>query len=174
MFRMDTLKINLLALQEEPFEATYTLGDEYFGGLEETAIRKGEINVEVTLEKVALNEYALHLSVAGVVIVPCDRCLDDMEQPVNLDSTYKVKLGVEESADDDVIMVDENEGVLSIAWLIYETVALAVPIKHVHAPGKCNDAMTQKLKELSATRSGDGEGERAIDPRWAELEKLKH
>jgi uncharacterized metal-binding protein YceD (DUF177 family) len=50
---------------------------------------------------------------------------------------------------------------------------LAIPIKHVHAPGKCNSAMTQKLEELSgAVRSGEEEAE-AIDPRWEALLKLK-
>jgi uncharacterized metal-binding protein YceD (DUF177 family) len=50
---------------------------------------------------------------------------------------------------------------------------LAIPIKHVHAPGKCNSAMTQKLEELSgAVRSGEEETG-AIDPRWGKLKDLK-
>jgi uncharacterized metal-binding protein YceD (DUF177 family) len=51
---------------------------------------------------------------------------------------------------------------------------LAIPIKHVHAPGKCNSAMMQKLQELSgAARSGEEEAE-GTDPRWEALLKLKH
>jgi len=41
----------------------------------------------------------------------------------------------------------------------------------VHAPGKCNHAMTEKLEELSAARSSDEAGE--IDPRWSALKDLK-
>lgn len=174
MFRMDTLNINLLALQGESFEASYTLTDEYFASLDSVAIQKGNVCADVVLARVAPEEFSLSIKIAGTVIVPCDRCLDDMEQPVESASTYAVKLGSEESADDDVIVVGEKDGVLSMAWPVYETIALAVPIKHVHAPGKCNDAMTQKLEELSATRSGDGEDEGNVDPRWAELQKLKH
>lgn len=33
--------------------------------------------------------------------------------------------------------------------------------------------MTQKLEELSATRSGDG-AEEAVDPRWQKLNELKN
>ena len=84
-----------------------------------------------------------------------------------------MKLGIEDSEDDVVIVVDENEGILDLAWLIYESIALAVPIKHVHAPGKCNAAMTEKLNELSATRSGDETESKAADPRWAKLAELK-
>jgi uncharacterized metal-binding protein YceD (DUF177 family) len=84
------------------------------------------------------------------------------------------KLGPETNTeDDDVVIVDENEGILDTAWLIYEFIALAIPIKHVHAPGKCNSAMTQKLQELSgAVRSGE-EDDKEVDPRWEKLKNLK-
>ncbi|HEY9551581.1 MAG TPA: DUF177 domain-containing protein, partial [Prevotella sp.] len=48
------------------------------------------------------------------------------------------------------------------------------PIRHVHAPGKCNPAMMKLLQEHSAARSSEVEEEKtAIDPRWGELMKLK-
>ena len=84
-----------------------------------------------------------------------------------------MKLGDTYSEDDDTVTVDENEGSLDLSWFIYEFVMLAIPIKHVHAPGKCNSAMTQKLDELSgAVRSGK-EAAETIDPRWSALLKLK-
>lgn len=169
---MDTLNIDLLALQEDSFEATYVLRDEYFNSLDEVAVKSGDVCAEVALTKAADGEFSLALRIAGIVVVECDRCLDDMEQPVKAEGTYSVRLGKEPTADDDVIVVDEKDGILPISWLIYETIALAIPIKHVHEPGKCNDAMTQKLSELSATRSGDEEAA-GNDPRWADLEKLK-
>jgi uncharacterized metal-binding protein YceD (DUF177 family) len=60
-----------------------------------------------------------------------------------------------------------------MSWLIYEFIVLAIPIKHVHAPGKCNPAMSQVLEELSADRSSDEVSNQPIDPRWSALEKLK-
>lgn len=173
MIGTDNLNIDLLALQKDSFETTYVLRDEYFKSLDEADIQSGEVTSEVILERVAEDEYALTLKVDGTVTVQCDRCLDDMQQPVKAEAEYTVKLGCEAPADEDVIAVDEKEGILSVAWLIYETIALAIPIKHVHAPGKCNAAMTQKLEELSTTRSGDEETGGNVDPRWAELIKLK-
>ena len=119
------------------------------------------------------DSFALSIKTEGFVIVTCDRCLDDMEQPISQELKFTVKLGIEDSEDDEVFIVDENEGILDLAWLIYESIALAVPIKHVHAPGKCNAAMTEKLNELSATRSGDETESKAVDPRWAKLADLK-
>jgi uncharacterized metal-binding protein YceD (DUF177 family) len=174
MFGIEALNIDLLALQEDLFEATYVLRDDYFKCLDDADIQSGDICSEVILTKVASDEFSLALKIVGEVVVPCDRCLDDMLQPLKAESTYTVRLGRESGVDEDVIVVEEKDGILPLAWLIYETIALAVPIKHVHAPGKCNDAMIKKLKELSATRSGDGDNGDAVDPRWAGLDKLKN
>ena len=83
-----------------------------------------------------------------------------------------MKLGAEYNEDDDIITVDENKGVLNTAWFIYESIALAVPIQHVHQPGDCNDAMMRVLQEHSAARSSDADA-KEIDPRWEALRKLK-
>ena len=96
-----------------------------------------------------------------------------MEQPIETDNRLVVKLGSTNSEEDDTVMVDENEGILDTSWYIYEFIALAIPIQHVHAPGKCNPAMTKALEELSADRSGDEESSQAVDPRWEKLKDLK-
>lgn len=171
---MDTINIDLLTLQEDSFRATYSLRDGFFESLgEDVIVKNGDINAEAALTKAAAGEYLLSLRISGTVVVECDRCLDDMDQPVEAEGVYTIRIGQEASVDDDVIVVDEKDGILPISWLLYETIVLAIPVKHVHAPGKCNDAMIQKLNELSATRSGD-EVDSTVDPRWADLEKLKN
>ena len=96
-----------------------------------------------------------------------------MDQPVETDTRLTVKFGCEYSEEGDIIVMEENEGILDLTWIIYESVALAIPIRHVHAPGKCNTAMTEVLEELSADRSSDEESDQLVDPRWSELLKLK-
>ena len=99
-------------------------------------------------------------------------CLDDMDQSIETDNRLVVKFGEDYSEDDDLVTVAENEGILDVSWFIYEFIALNIPIKHVHAPGKCNPAMIEKLNEHSAARSGEEE-EDTVDPRWEALLKLK-
>ena len=36
---------------------------------------------------------------------------------------------------------------INIAWFLYEFIALNIPMKHVHAPGKCNKGMVGKLSK---------------------------
>ena len=177
MSGFEMLDIDLKALSEDSNEFTTVLDDSYFKALDDAEIQHGTVTVTVLLRKMPSEQFALSFSIEGSVTIPCDLCLDDMEQPVKGQCSYIVKLGTESGVDDEVIVVDENQGILSLPWIIYETIVLAIPIKHVHAPGKCNAAMTEKLEELSATRSGDEEAnisdDNAIDPRWAALKKFK-
>ena len=172
MFSLETLRLDLKALKDDSFEDSWALGDDYFEALEDADIQSGNVSAVVSLHK-AENYFDMEIKVEGFVVVTCDRCLDDMEQSIKSDNRFIVKLGIENSEDDDTITVEENEGILDLSWVIYESIALSVPIKHVHAPGKCNTAMTEKLDELSATRSGDEAGKDAIDPRWSKLSELK-
>ena len=128
--------------------------------------------MSVSIRKIA-GFFELQFHTVGSVTISCDRCLDDMEQPIEADNHLVVKLGDTYSDDDDTVTVDETEGMLDLSWFIYEFIMLAIPIKHVHAPGKCNSAMTQKLEELSGAVRSSEEEEEAIDPRWEKLLKLK-
>jgi len=96
-----------------------------------------------------------------------------MDQPVETNKRLVVKYGTEDSEEDEVLTVNEDEGILDLSWLIYEFIALAIPIRHVHAPGKCNAAMISALEEHSTDRSSDEESTQSIDPRWAKLKDLK-
>lgn len=95
-----------------------------------------------------------------------------MDQSIETDDRLMVKFGDDYSEEDDLVIVAENEGMLDISWFIYEFIDLNIPIKHVHAPGKCNPAMIEMLQRHSAARSGE-EDEESVDPRWAALLKLK-
>ena len=173
MHGLELLDIDLKGLTTDALEFSQLLDGEYFRSLDGAEITHGKVDTHVSLTKAAGGDFALKVSIDGTVTVACDLCLDDMDQHVEGEASFVVKLGTEASEDDQLIVVDENQGILSLGWIIYETIALAIPIKHVHAPGKCNAAMTQKLEELSATRSGDG-AEEAVDPRWQKLNELKN
>ena len=173
MHGLELLDIDLKGLTTDALEFSQLLDGEYFRSLDGAEITQGKVDTHVSLTKAAGGDFALKVLIDGTVTVACDLCLDDMDQHVEGGASFVVKLGTEASEDDQLIVVDENQGILSLGWIIYETIALAIPIKHVHAPGKCNAAMTQKLEELSATRSGDG-AEEAVDPRWQKLNELKN
>ena len=172
MCSLEYLKVDLKGLKEDETTLEFSLDDSFFAALDGAEVRKGSLHVSVSIRKVSgFFEFLIHS--AGILIIPCDRCLDEMEQPVEADTHLTVKFGSENSEEGDIIVVEEDEGILDLGWFIYESVALAIPIRHVHAPGKCNTAMTEVLEELSADRSSGEESDQAVDPRWSKLMKLK-
>ena len=172
MCSLEYLKVDLKGLKEDETTLDFSLDDSYFAALDGAEVRKGSLHVSVSIRKTS-GFFELLFHTVGTVIIPCDRCLDDMEQPVDTDNRMVVKFGSGNSEEDDIIVVAEDEGILDLTWFIYESVALAIPIRHVHAPGKCNTAMTEVLEELSSDRSSDEESDQAVDPRWEALKKLR-
>ena len=172
MCSLEQFKIDLKGLTAEATTLEFDLDKGFFGALDQTEVESGALHVSLSIRK-ASGFFELLFHTVGTVDIVCDRCLDLMEQPIETDNRLTVKLGSTASEDDDTVTVDENEGILDTSWYIYEFIALAIPIQHVHATGKCNPAMTKALEELSADRSGDEESSQAVDPRWEALKKLK-
>ena len=162
-------------------EYQYQLDNQFFLDLDAPEVQKGRVDVTLKVRKTS-GIYQLDFHTEGMVVVVCDRCLDEMEQPIESDDRLRVKLGLEFSEDDDMVVVPEEEGYINVAWFIYEFIALSIPMKHVHAPGKCNKDMVGKLsKHLRVLNHEEDEDldleesedePQAIDPRWNELKKI--
>ena len=163
-------------------EYQYQLDNLFFAELDAPEVQKGKVDVTLKVRKTS-GVYQLDFHTEGHVVVICDRCLDEMEQPIETDDRLRVKLGAEYSEDDDMVVVPEEDGYINVAWFIYEFIALSIPMKHVHAPGKCNKEMVDKLsKHLRTVKDEEDddfedmeeaeEEPREIDPRWNELKKI--
>ena len=172
----------------------YEVGDDFFAGME-GLIQRGNIHTAVVCLS-AGSVYKFQIHSVGTVIVPCDRCLSDLELRIETTDNLDVKLGDEYADDGDCVVVPETEGYLDLAQFIYEFIVLSMPIACCHEPGKCDDAMMQELSRHQSTRSGgeDGEnedsedndadsdtsesgGEDSVEPadsRWAALKDLKN
>ena len=172
MCDLERYKIDLKGLNKEVTIFEWDLDKQFFDALDQTEVESGALHVSLSIRK-ASGFFELLFHTVGNVEITCDRCLDLMEQPIATDNRLLAKLGSTDSEDDDTVTVDENEGILDTAWLIYEFISLAIPIKHVHAPGKCNAAMSKLLSEHDAARSSEAEEAKAVDPRWEALLKLK-
>ncbi len=167
MDALEQMKINLRGLEETERVCHFQLSDSFFAALEGSQLEHGNVDVSLTIRKMT-GVYELTFDINGEVTVSCDRCLDDMQQPIAGHHKIMVKLGEEYSEADDTITIDEQDGTLDVAWLLYEYVMLAIPIQHFHKPGGCNAEMTSKLSELNAASE-----ETSVDPRWEKLLKLK-
>ena len=174
-------------MRENSAHYEFELDNEFFASIDAPEIQKGKLNVSLDVKK-SIGVFVLNFHTEGMIIVPCDRCLDDMELEIATDDSLKVKLGTDFSDENDIVVVPEEDGYINVSWFIYEFIELQIPMKHVHAPGKCNKAMTGKLnKHLKTNANEDSddtfdtggddivieeEVEEQIDPRWNELKKI--
>ena len=185
MGKFDAYKIDLKGMKNDTYSCEYVLDNHFFESIDSPEVQKGKVHVALTVKKTA-GLYELSFKTEGIVQVTCDRCLDDMEQPVTSADKLIVKFGTEYAEEgDNLIVIPEVEGVINVAWFMYEFVALAIPMKHVHAPGKCNKEMSRKLGKHLRTTSDEGDFmdveeesgaddavDTPIDPRWNELKKI--
>ena len=188
MGKFDAYKIDLKGMKENTYSCEFVLDNCFFKSIDAPEVQKGKVNVSLSIKKTA-GVYELSFKTDGVVQISCDRCLDDMDQPVSSSDVLRVKLGNDYSEDGDIVVVPEEEGVINVAWFMYEFIALSIPMKHVHAPGKCNKAMVGKLNKYLRTAADDEDGKdwgeedtgcvgeevdspQEIDPRWNELKKI--
>lgn len=169
MGKLGAYKIDLKGQKEASASYGWVVDSDYFTALDVEDIRRGRVNVSLDVTKVS-NQFVLSFVLKGDVILQCDRCLDDMVQEIDTTGELKVRLGEDFADDGDVVVVPEQDGTINVSWYIYEFISLAVPLKHVHAPGKCNKAMSEELDKYSA--SEEDEGNSPSDPRWSELENL--
>ncbi|MBQ2808447.1 MAG: DUF177 domain-containing protein [Bacteroidaceae bacterium] len=173
MGRFDKYNVDLKGLKTAPLEMEFDLDNAFFGDIEGEEFQKGTVKATVTVQK-NRDVYDFAFVLEGTVVVPCDRCLDDLEIEVSTENSLKVKLGDDYADEGDIVIVPEQDGDFNIAWYLYEFIVLALPMKRVHAPGKCNHEMTGKLKKHSVEESDVADGEeQEIDPRWAGLKNIQ-
>jgi len=190
MGKFSAFKLPLKSLGAGTHEFEYHLDKTFFANMESTDVHDADLEVKLTV-KYNGDFYDLDFHIGGEVVLICDRCLDDLHFPI--DTTYHivVKYGEDYNDDsDEVLEIPDSDNYLNVAYMIYDTVELAIPIKHVHPMGKCNRQMSMLLKKHRATandedselenelidemetmpdNSGD---ESATDPRWNALRKL--
>ena len=146
MPKFDEYNIPLKGLKAESRDFEFNLDNQYFKKIDSPEVQRGNVKAKVTLvSKTNLFELSFYLD--GVIQIPCDRCLDDMNQSIQYKEKLQVKFGESFSEEGDIVIVPESDGAINIAWFLYEFIVLNIPIKHVHVTGECNKTMVSKLKK---------------------------
>ena len=187
MDMLDSYKIDLKNMRSDKVEYQFALTDAYFEAVQGPEVQKGHVDVNLRVKRTA-GAYELTFCIDGIIQIPCDRCLELMDQKISTESVLKVKLGLEYVDEGELRIIPEEDGILDVSWLMYEMIALEIPMKHVHEPGLCNGAMmgtlahmlTDIVDEEHLEQDTDAvhpvqeetDGNRPIDPRWNELKKI--
>ncbi len=159
-----------LSLGKHEYE--YNLTDKFFEALEYSEIKKGDVRVDVRLNKQS-TMLILDFIIRGEVTVPCDRCSDDCKVKIKGEYQLFVKhvgaSDLNEKPEEDMIALSANDGELDIAHQLYEYTILSLPAKRVHEKmTDCNQDVIKKLKEIELA-----EQNQSLDPRWDKLKDIK-
>ena len=188
MSKFDQYNVVLKDLNNETRLLEYKLDNIYFNKIDSPEVQKGNVTAKVSVQQ-KQNLYELQFTLDGSIIIPCDRCLDSMEQPIHYKEKLQVKFGDSFSEEDEIVIVPESEGAINIAWFLYEFIVLNIPIKHVHPNGECNKTMVTKLRKHITRRKDDDDEdglalvlddddddftteETQTDPRWDGLQNI--
>lgn len=177
----DQYTIKLRSLSEGDHEYDWTLDDAFFARLSEGAIHGGEVFVDLDLRRTG-EVFSLHLYYEGYVTTTCDRCLEPVDLDLEDERELVVKFGHNpDESTDEILIVDEHNGVLDLEWLLYEDVMLALPLQHMHPEGECSAEMmalydavaTDQVRDPEDDSLGIERDEEGIDERWAALKQLR-
>ncbi|MCR4922147.1 MAG: DUF177 domain-containing protein [Bacteroidaceae bacterium] len=140
------------------------VGDDFFSAVGGTEIQEGSLDVTLRVRETS-GGYALDFSFEGTVRIPCDRCLEPMDQPIAASRSLRVRLGDEPDDDGEMITVARTEPTLNVAWNLYELIALEIPLRHVHPQELCKAPLPDE-------DGSDDEDDAPTDSRWDALKKL--
>jgi len=189
MSKFELYNIVLKEIINETRVFEFDLDNVFFKKIDSPEVQIGNVKAKVSVHK-KVNTYELSFVLDGAITIPCDRCLDNMEQPIHYKEKLLVKFGEKFSEEDEVVIVPESDGAINIAWFLYEFIVLNIPMKHVHPTGECNKTMVGKLKkhitrqksddddddDISALEFDDDDDfttdEKQTDPRWDGLQNI--
>lgn len=187
MGKFSEFNLPLKSLTEGTHEFCFHLGLEFFSNMENTDIHGANLEVKLTVVY-ARDIYELSFHITGDIVLLCDRCLDEMTLPVDATYNINVQYGADyDDSSDNLLIIPESDRDLNVSYMIYDTVVLEIPIKHVHPAGKCNRQMSAMLRK-HRVRSGNEDSEledelideidsmtdsdTPSDPRWDALKGL--
>ena len=125
-------------------------GKEFFESFGNTEILDAELDITAAAEKSG-RYVGVDCEVTGKVTVECDRCLGDLDMPVDVEVMLSVKFGNEESSEEhqegerEVIFVPEDDADLDMSQIIYDYVCLSLPMQRCHDEGECDPAVMNYL-----------------------------
>ncbi len=178
---VDALKLKIKTLPFGTHTVECHVDESFFNLDEQNEVRRADVDVTVQVTRKSENTYRLEISCRGTVTTACDRCLDDLDLPVDVDYRLNVEqMGTElDDSNDELLIVPSDWRELDVAPLVRDTVLLAMPMTHCHENEEdCNPDVLDVLDSHRAEAVPDGDDDQqsettGTDPRWEALKKLK-
>lgn len=150
MGKFTPYKVELASIADGRHEQDFVCDTQFFKNMENSDVIDADVKVHLDLVK-KNGLYDCTFTCKGLLHIPCDRCLDPLDHEV--DTTYHITVQYGDSYDDasdDLLVIPHNDTYLNVAYMLYDTILLTIPLRHVHPLGKCNRAMAAALNKHNA------------------------
>ncbi|MBP5692349.1 MAG: DUF177 domain-containing protein [Bacteroidales bacterium] len=145
-------KIHISGLAQGKYEYEFPVKGDLFREYGNQQVIDADITAKVILEK-GSGWMNAHLEGSGKVTVECDRCLEEMDIPIEFSSSLAIrpaKLGEDTEDSDEFIIVDPSEAEVDLKQFIYDYICVSLPMVATHPEGECNPEMLAKIEALRA------------------------
>jgi uncharacterized protein len=106
--------------------------DDAFFKLYESSIEKAKFNVSLEVDK-SYDFYHLTFDIEGTLNTECDRCLAEINLPIQETYSIMLKLSAEHQDDDaEIIYITSDDTEFSVANLVYDYIMLSLPYNNVY------------------------------------------
>lgn len=132
MNALSEFMLPIKGLRQEHYEFDFQLDKSFFSCFEDAVVADGNISVYLDLDN-RPGLFELKFDFEGTVRTDCDRCLANINLPVEGDAKLIVKYSEEEQEDnDEIVFIHPDTATFNVAPYIYEFVSLAIPITRVY------------------------------------------
>lgn len=171
---VNEFKIPFVGLKNGKHHYEFDISDSFWQDFEYSPINNSDAWVELELTKQE-TMLILDFELYGTIKVPCDRCLEEFDMPIQAENRLIVKFGHEalDKETDEVLVLPVGDYEIDVKQYIYEFFNLALPMRKVHdddedgKPG-CDPEVIKRIVDLSTPKH-----EIESDGRWDILKKLK-
>ena len=175
MKKLNEFLIPFVGLKLGKHQFEYQISKSFFEHFDYDEFDSCDIKVNVVLDK-KNTMLELDLKHKGTVSVPCDLTEEQFDLPIKGKMRMVVQFGEQYNDDnDELLILPHGEFQIDLSQMIYEMIALSVPLKRIHPgvkDGTLQSAALEKLNELSVSEKQVTQEEENTDPRWDELKKL--
>ena len=173
---LQAYKIPHAGLKKEIHEFAYELTETFFANFEGSQIEKCNVQVNITFDK-RQEPYLIEIDLDGIIWSDCDKCTASIPLPIHASYTIYAKYTVDEAMKDiddvEIIYIARDDQHIDITQFLYDFVHLSIPVHRIcDKPGK-TEYCDQEIIGLLEQKTKEEENNTEIDPRWADLDKLK-
>lgn len=172
MNALDAFTLPISGLKVGTHQFDFQLDKSFFDEYEAAPVKAGNVQVSVELDKRA-DMMVFRFEVKGTIATQCDRCLADIDLPIEGTHDLIVKyLPAEGNPEPELIYIDRAATQLKLANHLYEFTCLTIPMIKVYDcqvddPIPCNEELLDILDGEAGTDSVPD------NPIWDVLKDLK-